>query len=696
MRFQIALVIGCILSLQPTNGEARSSGSAPTKAITADALIKLRDIGPVPADSQEDIFTLSPDGSRVAFQIREADTRSNTYKMTMQILDLESPLHVLRVDEGGQYIQAVFPSHGLAAFVPSGISKVITPSWSPDGKAIAYLRRDSRYVQVWQAASDGSGAAPLTTCDFDIDGVRWLTRNTLVVWGRPGLEEARQQIILEGDSGFLYDDRFVPSSSNRPFPRGPISETYFVIDLISKEMKPATPSEIQQVVPVLPASLPVGAVVLSFNENGDASWSLPTNATDIRSPQSLYARVGGRTYACQDAVCDRVVATFWYSSNSLYYLRREGWAHSQTALYRWDLSKKIPMRVYVTDDVLIGCKRRGDSLICGHEGSLQPRDLISVRLNDGAIKSLYDPNPELKAVRLGSVQRLRWKSPAGVEAFGDLVLPPDHVDGERHPLIVVQYRTRGFLRGGTGDEYPIQLLAAHGFAVLSFDSPPSVSATSGAASWEAAIRSDTRDWTDRRHILATLNLGIDLVISKGAIDPDRIGITGLSDGASTVEFAVLNSDRFKAAAMSSCCHEPGVTEYLAGPTIGGWFETMGYPPIDKPDPSFWRGISFRVNAARMKVPLLLQLPDAEYLAGVEGYTALRASRAPVEMYVFPDETHMKWQPAHREAQYERAVDWFDFWLFDREDAAPNKKSQYERWRTLRSENQSTLGASPGQ
>src|SRR3546814_7367490 len=40
-----------------------------------------------------------------------------------------------------------------------------------------------------------------------------------------------------------------------------------------------------------------------------------------------------------------------------------------------------------------------------------------------------------------------------------------------YPLVVVQYDTRGFLRGGTGDEYPIQALAASGFAVLSVSRP---------------------------------------------------------------------------------------------------------------------------------------------------------------------------------------------------------------------------------
>jgi hypothetical protein len=39
--------------------------------------------------------------------------------------------------------------------------------------------------------------------------------------------------------------------------------------------------------------------------------------------------------------------------------------------------------------------------------------------------------------------------------------------------------------------------------------------------------------------------------------------------------------------------------------------------------------------------------------------------------------------AHRDAAYRRNLDWFRFWLQDYEDAAPEKREQYERWQGLR-------------
>src|SRR3546814_14141800 len=88
---------------------------------------------------------------------------------------------------------------------------------------------------------------------------------------------------------------------------------------------------------------------------------------------------------------------------------------------------------------------------------------------------IFNPNPEFAAIKLGKVERLRWTNDRGLPAWGDLALPPDYDGRTRLPLVIVQYRSRGFLRAGIGDDYPIHLLAAHAFAVLGFQSPPLVS-----------------------------------------------------------------------------------------------------------------------------------------------------------------------------------------------------------------------------
>jgi len=63
--------------------------------------------------------------------------------------------------------------------------------------------------------------------------------------------------------------------------------------------------------------------------------------------------------------------------------------------------------------------------------------------------------------------------------------------------------------------------------------------------------------------------------------------------------------------------------------------------------------------------------------------SLREAGKPVELYIFPGEYHLKWQPAHRAAVYRRSLDWFDFWLRGHVDPSSDKSPQYKRWSAMR-------------
>ena len=71
------------------------------------------------------------------------------------------------------------------------------------------------------------------------------------------------------------------------------------------------------------------------------------------------------------------------------------------------------------------------------------------------------------------------------------------------------------------------------------------------------------------------------------------------------------------------------------------------------------------------------------MKSLEMASAFRDLGRPVEMYVFPDERHIKWQPAHRAAIYERNIDWFRFWLLGGMDDNPAKREQYYRWKEMK-------------
>jgi dienelactone hydrolase len=269
-----------------------------------------------------------------------------------------------------------------------------------------------------------------------------------------------------------------------------------------------------------------------------------------------------------------------------------------------------------------------------------------------------------------------------------------YTSGRRYPLIIVQYRSRGFLRGGIGDEYPIHVFSASGFAVLSFHRPDDWELQPLVRSYDELEARNHVDLRERRRILSVLLAGIDYLADLGIVDSRRVGLTGFSDGGETVGFALTSeSQRFAAAAASWIAHSP-TGWYVYGPKFQRVLSShgLGYPR--GPTAERWQRLSLALNAEHVMTPLLLQVSDQELLPETETFAALEAHGRPVELYVFPNEYHVKLQPRHRLAVYRRSLQWFQFWLQGIEAHDPMDADQYARWRTLRTLRNSIGGAQP--
>ena len=90
------------------------------------------------------------------------------------------------------------------------------------------------------------------------------------------------------------------------------------------------------------------------------------------------------------------------------------------------------------------------------------------------------------------------------------------------------------------------------------------------------------------------------------------------------------------------------------------------------------------HADRIHTAILENTSDTEFLIYLPLYRSLVDLGKPVELYVYPEELHVRNQPRHRLEVYERNLDWFRFWLKGEESSDPNKDEQYQRWKQLRS------------
>jgi dipeptidyl aminopeptidase/acylaminoacyl peptidase len=108
-------------------------------------------------------------------------------------------------------------------------------------------------------------------------------------------------------------------------------------------------------------------------------------------------------------------------------------------------------------------------------------------------------------------------------------------------------------------------------------------------------------------------------------------------------------------------------------------------------PERWKEVSPAYQLDRIKAPILFQLPEKEYRDTLD-YAIPLMRRHQADMYVFPNETHIKYQPRHKLAVYDRNVDWFRFWLQGYEDPHPDKAGQYRIWREMKKSAKRRFGA----
>uniref|UniRef100_UPI0035CA2194 Atxe2 family lasso peptide isopeptidase n=1 Tax=uncultured Sphingomonas sp. TaxID=158754 RepID=UPI0035CA2194 len=527
--------------------------------------------------------------------------------------------------------------------------------------------------------ADGTHSDVVTHSRTDVDALAWRRDGDALVYSTAaGRSEADLAIEREGRGGWNYDARILPYLSARPRVSGSIPTQRYVIDVATGRIQAATPDDA--------VLLPTPGPPAAMSKTGRRAWTSRSAATPFGALRLFATDAAGHAVECRAAPCDGGFTGLWWDAGGrdLVFLRFEGWHGDEMALYRWRPGAGAPRRILTGHSVLDGCIPAAQRLLCLRENSTTPRQLVSINPATGAFAVLFDPNPEFGAITLGKVERLHWRNANGLEGWGDLVLPPAYRSGETLPMVVVQYRSQGFLRGGTGDEYPIHALAAHGFAVLSVervadyaDSLPNVRTV------DEANAADLKGWAEMKNQVSSIIAGIAQVRARGIVDPSRIGISGLSAGAMSAKFALLNTDLFAAASISGNSLEPRTIMTYTGTAFADTWRSYGFPPASGSDPDLWRPFSLAQNAATMNVPILFQVADDEYLLALEAYAALREHKQPVDLFVFPGEHHEKWQPAHRLAIYQRNVDWFDFWLLDHRDPSPAKAAQYQRWDALR-------------
>ena len=636
----------------------------------------------------------SPDGRYVAFRVEKASIEANRYGSRWFVMLVDGSSPPWEVGDGGEPIRR------------SGWPLNERANWSQDQRWIYFRAVRGGAVQVWRAPLRGGEAIQVTDDAADVeaftvvgDAVIYRVGATREAIAHAEDEEYFSGIRIDGTvpigqnlfrsayiNGRLMTERYAGAWMDRMPLLSDSRRVIRVAAVGSSEVRAATAAEATLLASVWDVGRDLGDVVRS--PSGDsASLVEGSGALVVQNDQGIRSVCGAP--ACRDPA--------WFGwipgQRVLVFATTDRDAGRINELHQWNVARDTVHRVARADGRLNGgtesSRNNGCALtrrfaICAYEDANTPPELRRINLASGVETVVHQANPEVVVAQTIRVELLRWRDPTGRSYTGQF-LPAARDARELTPLFINYYSCPGYVDGSGGEEWPLAAMAEAGIAALCINTTPNDD------------RSDEpgRSVADYDIALSGIRSAIDFLVKRG-IDRTRVGVGGYSFGAEVATWVAMNSDLAAAVSLAS----PTLTEtyYWQRALMGGDFRALlmrGWAlgtPADTPEQ--WRRLSPTHNLNSIDAPILMQVPEQEYLVAVEHFAPMVLAGKPVEMYVFPHAPHYKFEPRHRLAAYERNLDWFRFWLQNHEDASPAKAEQYARWRDLRAKRQAPAAVAP--
>ena len=282
-------------------------------------------------------------------------------------------------------------------------------------------------------------------------------------------------------------------------------------------------------------------------------------------------------------------------------------------------------------------------------------DLRLVDLQSGSSRRVTGYNDGYHQERPTARLEKLVHSRAGMEIESRLLLPPDHDQGRRHPLVV---DIHGGPHGSFYDAFnPVQqVLSTAGYAVLCVN--PRGSSTYGVELLKAVLG----DWGGQDYL--DIMSAVEEVCARPDIDPARLGLHGYSYGGYMSSWIVGHDRRFSAAVVGAPCIH--LTSMYGTSDIGVSFgeRQWGGRMVDAEEAM--RERSPLTYAAHVETPVLLLHGEEDRRCPIEQseqyFVALKRLGKSVELVRFPGASHGLLRTGHprlREEYLSRTLAWFD-------------------------------------
>jgi dipeptidyl aminopeptidase/acylaminoacyl peptidase len=580
----------------------------------------------------------------------------------------------------------------------SGTDGESSARWSPDGKTIAFIAKrgtePEAVGQIFLLSNAGGEARPLTSHATAVLNITWSPDGGLIYFraADPKSDDLKAREKVKDDV-FMFDEDYqqqhlwnvsVASKSEHRITTGSFSVLGYNLSNDGKKIvfhrapTPLMEDSDQSEVWLMDAS---GGSLKQITSNhvqeSDAALS-PDNSQVLflsQADQKFETYFNRKVFVASVSGGDAKVlmpqlpyevdkASWSKDGKSIFFLANMG-VHTELfkvavmnpkpeqlttgkhTLAGWTMSTTANEHIYTSSEMTAP----GEVWISGVDGSAPPKKVTAV----------YDYLP--RQFKLPRQERVEWKGADGVTVEGMLYYPLDYREGQRYPLAV---QTHGgpqasdkFGFGGAQNFVPV--LAAKGYAVLQ----PNYRGSTGYG--DEFLRDMVGHYFKNAH--TDVLTGVDALIARGIVDPDRMVKMGWSGGGHMTNKIITTTDRFKAASSGagaanwiSMYAQSDVRTYRTP-----WF---GGTPWQKNAPIsvYWDNSPLK-DIANVKTPTIflvgqndVRVPEPQ---SVEMYRALKSLGVPTHLYVAPREPHGWAELRHVLYKMNVELDWFEKYAMNR-------------------------------
>ena len=596
-----------------------------------------------------------------------------------------------------------------------GSDKDRSPSWSPDGRYVAFLStrdqaenaRDAAGAQIWLLRMSGGGeATKLTDHKAAVRSIKWSDDSTRIFFtaeDEDTLKDARKNSIGDGifvDEGangqgrgsfsnvwvitiadkhmrqlttgrnFIGD--FVPSADGKrvAYTTRPnnvrnqqnLSEV-FIVDTDTATSNQLTKNEAPE---NNIAWTPDGKAV-TYVAPSDKTWELAQGNLYIHPVEG-----GGSPTMLSGKFQGDIGRYFWSPTARSVVMSAN--LRGRGGVYELDLSTGTTKPV-TTGDVAVSVSSATKDLsrFAGTRSTPDsPTEIVVVDAR-GQTTVVTDANPWFKQVQVAQMRTMTWKSKDGLEIEGLLWLPSSYKAGDKLPLILS-------IHGGPAGVWSTSFRGINhvytslGWAVLE----PNVR---GSTSYgDPLLRGNMKDIGGGDYWDAMT--GVDAVLAQGIGDPNQLAVRGWSYGGILGGWTVTQTQRFKAASLGAMVAD-WASEYAMGfnHDVRLWY--IGGTPWENPEG--YRRQSSYTYIDKVTTPTLLLHGEEDETCTVgqsmmfyqglkdRGITS-RFIRFPREPHGFREPHHIRMRDAEEIAwlmKHTRGIDWK---AADRKDEETKKAS----------------------